>query len=929
MPRALLGCLTIVAAFQLHLAAAPALVEDVPLSPRVAALAASLGIDPSRDRARFMADMARALYAAPDTRSLNSAAVRATTPTDALVATRIVVPVPLPASVWGRAVFRHTVPVDDLIPSILTDKRATLLCRGLSGLDDATLGYLAEHPAIVTMLYERAAGVFAAFGQALHIRDGRVNTPGGEAYATLWQAIVAAPLDRPDLFVRALYGEFDGRLAYLFDTIDAARPEAARFALGAWLPESARAPRFRSLFAATSASYGEWHPADLPFARPLGDLASLLLRVRLDERGALAAPASRTFWREVFETDGGDLLSGDTIDAAWLVWATGGEDMYARIERLDQFAFGQRLLSRASDGQSGPAVSILRPFSRYRMLWLTLERVGVTSVDTYAAALQRATALTEVSASRRFSTIAEFQGALAFIARVQASGTIDRARAEALIRSLVSVPYGSGGYDGRFAQWWRSQLATVFPAGGTWESRAIDALAGRRVVVPETRLVWEGQLYRVDPAFAEAQRLVSVRSKQSGPTLDIAFAIDEVSRQLGADNVSLDDVRGAHAALQTLLAESSARLRPPPPSLQSPGVPVPRSALGWITEAVDRLARITRPADLRRAAAVGTALHPLADILFGNALLSFAYAMNLGDPAGAAFLGGNVALRHDFGFARVDPERRQRALWALPRQELIPGVPWHVSGALLGLEIGLAPMALQRNSLDRLIDVPKLSSIEREGVAVGVALLDPLRLHDADRDAIALAIARGGERVTALAKTPDGVDRIADELGLDGFRRRSLHVASAQAPGLVSSFLTMSDLLALGGVPPEVDLDAWGTQAVPLNGCTCTIAPSSRTWRILEGRPQLPVMAATMGDLSLTMAVMLRDLGVPTRLFKTVLQIGMQDLMDNLDSRGDWLGIAQSARTMRRNRVEDYVSSAAVVDGPLVPIDDDGSTREH
>jgi hypothetical protein len=85
---------------------------------------------------------------------------------------------------------------------------------------------------------------------------------------------------------------------------------------------------------------------------------------------------------------------------------------------------------------------------------------------------------------------------------------------------------------------------------------------------------------------------------------------------------------------------------------------------------------------------------------------------------------------------------------------------------------------------------------------------------------------------------------------------------------------------------------------------------------------QLPFMAATMGDLNLTMAVMLRDLGVPTLLLKNVLAFGMQEMVDGLGDRGDWWGISAAARSLQRQRVEDYVSAAAVVDGPLVPIDD-------
>jgi hypothetical protein len=78
-----------------------------------------------------------------------------------------------------------------------------------------------------------------------------------------------------------------------------------------------------------------------------------------------------------------------------------------------------------------------------------------------------------------------------------------------------------------------------------------------------------------------------------------------------------------------------------------------------------------------------------------------------------------------------------------------------------------------------------------------------------------------------------------------------------------------------------------------------------------------------MGDLNLTMAVMLRDIGVPTILLKNVLAFGMQEMIDGLGDRGDWWGISAAARSLERQRVEDYVSAAAIVNGPLVPVDDD------
>ena len=89
--------------------------------------------------------------------------------------------------------------------------------------------------------------------------------------------------------------------------------------------------------------------------------------------------------------------------------------------------------------------------------------------------------------------------------------------------------------------------------------------------------------------------------------------------------------------------------------------------------------------------------------------------------------------------------------WSLPRQDFMPGVPWHISGSLLGLDIALAPLALRRLTLDGLPDAPKLSSIEREAFAVGVSLMEPARLTDRDRDAIA-----AGDRARPSARPGGG-----------------------------------------------------------------------------------------------------------------------------------------------------------------------------
>jgi hypothetical protein len=940
MPRALFVSFAIVAAFQLHPAAAST-VEDAPITPSVAALAARLGLEIARDRARFMSDIARLLYAASDARPPELTASR---PAAGAAGTNgsppLVVPVPMPAASWSRAVFRRTVPPDQLVSTILGDRRASLLCRGLAGLDDETLTYFIDHPALVTMLYERAPGAFAAFSGVLRIRDGRVATPGGPDADPLWEAVVRAPVSAPDQFVRALFDENEGRVAYLYETIDAASPSSARFALGSWIADATqRTQRFRALAAACVGGYREWRPGDHPFSRPLGDLAVLLLRIRLEPSGMPAAPSSRAFWAAALDVDASVSESSDTpliggaqgpIDAAWIVGATSGSDMYTRTDRLYQFAFGQRVFRDVSDEGSAQAAQALRGFRQNRMLMLTIERMGIHSPSAYLAALQRAAALVSSGSGRRFWILAQFQGALALLARTERAGTISSTAASRLLLSLCAVPLHDAEYDGGVAQWMSAEMQRALPREGTWEERTIAALAGSSDEANAPRLFWEGQAYRLDLAHAERDRLAIVRDKQGGHTLDLAMAIDAIARQTQAPALTVEGAQRAARDAQAIASESAERLKRPAVNLLPPSVDLPRDGLEWLNEAANDLAKITRPVDLRRAPRVGASLHQLADLVLGDALLSLAYAADLGDPDGAALLAGNVSLRHDFGFGRKDGESRTRTPWLLPRQDFQPGVPWHITGSVLGLNIALAPMSLRRLTIDRIADAPKLSSIEREALAVGVGLLDVSRLTDGDRDAIASAIDHGRDRIRALLDGTEPLEPLADALGFDGWRRRAISWFLEHEPQSVAQQFSLVDLLTLGGGATGADLDAWGTSAIQTDGCACTEMPSPRAWRILNGRPQLPMMASTMGDFNLAVALVLRDLKLPAGLVRPILTVAMQDFIDDAEpaTSTDWWSLSRVAQSLKRQRVEDYVSVAAAVDGPLVP-EEPGSSREH
>jgi hypothetical protein len=242
MPRGLLLCTTIVAAFELHLAAASSNVVDAPVAPAVAALAARIGLDPAREAARFVPEITRILYSPGEGKQpllellrsprANAVAEQKSSESD------VRVPLPFAAETWSRAIFHRPVAERALLTTILADRRAALVCRGLFGLDDETLDYFADHPLLLTMIYEQGAPAFGAFADAFHVSAGRVVPKGGATAAALWEAVLREPLSAPDRVARALFVEVGGRRAYTYWTIAASNPHATAFALGAWIGEA-------------------------------------------------------------------------------------------------------------------------------------------------------------------------------------------------------------------------------------------------------------------------------------------------------------------------------------------------------------------------------------------------------------------------------------------------------------------------------------------------------------------------------------------------------------------------------------------------------------------------------------------------------------------------------------------------------------------
>ena len=105
------------------------------------------------------------------------------------------------------------------------------------------------------------------------------------------------------------------------------------------------------------------------------------------------------------------------------------------------------------------------------------------------------------------------------------------------------------------------------------------------------------------------------------------------------------------------------------------------------------------------------------------------------------------------------------------------------------------------------------------------------------------------------------------------------------------------------------------------------VAP--RHWRLLAGRPQSPFLVLALADLNLRVALSLAELGLPAALARPVLAAAVQDFIDEAgpSDYNDWLTLARAAQALSLERIEDYVASAAAVDGPLVPIAESLASR--
>jgi len=854
------------------------------------------------------------------------------------------IPLPLDVEAWTRLVE----PTEELsgcvMSALIGDRRASLLYFGLLSLDPPTRAYLAlNRPLLGKLLEGPRPGVVATLGRSIRVRGGRVDVPGGARAVPLWEALVGRRVSEPERFILDLLERDRGRLALLYDATDHLDPPHQTFALGLRTPDAVtRVERLKALYAAFEPALVGLDVEVRPFSRVAYDGVHVLLATRVLPSGELPSPAGRRFWETVFASaelprePARDLRSGEpdiAADAAWLVEQLCVQSIVKRRQLVSHWLFGQRAFTGVASAALPEALVALRGFPRFPMLMLTLERMGITDPATYAASVRRAQRLSEIgNRELAITSLCQFQGALALVERARFSRAITAETARQLVGTLSTVPMTeSGEFQCNIAAWLdASLLPAVSPRGGRSlatpesigpiEAALLTAMARPGTgAAPAPIVEWEGLHYRVDVGAAALARLTQVRQKQGGYAVDAVLAYCREVYRLPQTLTAPAGVPAREAALVAVT-------RPfgnPVSTVAGSEAPTPN----WrelLENAAKELRKIKKPKDLAKVERIAAPLCRAGDWLLAKVLISLAYAPHLGDAEGPALMAGDPAQRHDFGLEAQDENERAVSPWRLPQESFGDAAGWRAKGSILGLDVGLARLVLQRVAADSLPPPPAVNDNDRAALTAVIVFINPFDVTDAEPSAVADAIRRGRARISGLSAHPAALSHVLRVAPVGEWREQVLPWVLEREPDRVLEYFSLADLVRVGEAEatPVPLLDAWGTSGLAAEGCLCLRYPGPESWETVAGRIGTSLVVARVPDLTLRVAESLATQGLPARLVRAVMAVAVQDVLDHYQPAygDDWAALVATVRRIPDGRLEDYIA-ALTSGGPLIATD--------
>jgi hypothetical protein len=302
-----------------------------------------------------------------------------------------------------------------------------------------------------------------------------------------------------------------------------------------------------------------------------------------------------------------------------------------------------------------------------------------------------------------------------------------------------------------------------------------------------------------------------------------------------------------------------------------------------------------------------------------EALLTLVYSPALGDPEGPALLSRDVPQRHDFGLETAVSLRRESLPWLPPREQIGDGMPWRVGGSILGLDLGLARLALRRIDDNDMPMAPTINLNDEITLARTAMALNPRDLTDAARDELVAAIARGRDRISSAGQNLAAVAALAREARFSATLQQALPWIVAHTPESIPTLFGLRDTLWLGKPAlSRAELDRWGVYAEPVDGRLRTAMPLPAAWEDFGGRAEAGIMGTQVPDLTLRLAQETVKLELPARLIPALLVYATQDYWHDVEARfpDDLPAMTRQALALSSSRVEDYVAALAG-DGPL------------
>ncbi len=743
----------------------------------------------------------------------------------------------------------------DVFAALVSNRSALLVCAGLMGADPSLREWLERDRGLLRWIVRTAPAAFWIAARQLQVDNDRIVVPGGAAAEPLWEALVAVKVTRPADFLRALLARDSGRLAWFYDSIGAMPPDRMAAAFGA-PPIEAQIEQARAFYDAFRSADSNWRLEEHPFLRGTTDPWIVASQIGLDGT-VVAPPAAQWLWEALFDR--------------------------AEIER------------RA-------AASIRRePATPVTLAWLAQK------ISTASARERR----------DRFEMVRFAQGVFATIDNEAAVDVLvalgGHRRYRAILLSLDRMEITSPRVYARVIEAARRVDQTL---SGRDERHAVIALQAALAIVERARITRELTVAltetlllsladAVDPPSDTKPRPFAAMTQWMLTTL--LDALPALERP--------DQWTGAKTAYESRLLQALAG----PPS--DPNAP----ALTWegLDYRVDlfaaELQRLHRIREQIESPGLDAALESGDAEKITASLLALIYTPALGDPEGSALLGADIAQRHNFGLVGPAGMRRDFVAWAMPKEQVGDGSPWHIEGSLLGLDVALARLSLRRIADNEMPVAPTINLNDQLTFARTVMTLNPRELLDADRDRLVAAIERGRERIVAAGASLAAVTALAEEAQLPPSIRRTLAWTITRTPEAVPSFFGLRDRMWLG--KPGLDqrtLDRWGIYAESLTNRVRTAMPPPAPWEHFGGRLDGGLLATQTPDLVLRLAQETARLKLPAQLVPGLLMYAAQDYWHDVDSRfpDDWPALTRQALALSPTRVEDYVAALAG-GGPL------------